>query len=172
MRVDAPLEEAEALGRNRTGRPHFAELMVRKGYAASVRDAFDRYLGESAAAYVPRRTPPFSEVAARIEAAGGISVVAHPYRLGRKEGADPETLIEEMAGQGLRGIEAYYSEHDQDQVRRFLGLAHRLGLAVSGGSDFHGSAKPGIALGAGPGGLLTVPREVLESLREHASRKP
>ena len=79
--MDIQLEEAEALGRSMTGRPHFARVMVRKGYSRDIRDAFDRYLDESAIGYVDRDEPMFDDAVRRVEAAGGIASLAHPIRL-------------------------------------------------------------------------------------------
>ncbi len=168
--LDGKLEEAEALGRTLTGRPHFARVLVQKGYVTSIPQAFDQFLDESARAYVPRREPSFADAVGRISAAGGLPVLAHPFRLA-KSGPDRfDILIREMIEQGLRGIEAYHSDHTPAVVRRFLGLASAYGLAVTGGSDFHGETKPGVALGKGRDGNLAVPREVLDRLRDSNSR--
>ena len=160
------LEEAQALGRTLTGRPHFARVLVEKGYAASIADAFTQYLDESACAYVPRREPFFAEAIATITASGGLPVLAHPYKLAGSCSARLEDLIADFVAQGLRGIEAYHSEHSPAGVAQYLAVAEAHGLVVTGGSDFHGEAKPGVELGRGKGGSLHVPRDVLQRLRE------
>jgi hypothetical protein len=154
------LEEAEELGRGMTGRPHFAQLLLRKGYVSSIRQAFDDYLDESAIAYVPRREPQFAEVVRRIAAAGGVSSLAHPLRL---PGGAADALPE-LCAAGLQAIEAYHSDHGPEETARYLRLAQRYGLKVTGGSDFHGDIKPEVRLGAGCAGNLRVPPEVLEGL--------
>src|SRR6185312_10691884 len=78
---DITLEEAEGRGRGMTGRPHFAQILVEKGYVANIRQAFDDYLDEAATGYVYRREPPFAEAVARIREAGGIASLAHPVRV-------------------------------------------------------------------------------------------
>jgi predicted metal-dependent phosphoesterase TrpH len=157
---DIQLEEAEALGRGMTGRPHFAQVMVRKGYAANLRKAFDDYLDESAIAYVYRREPQFAESIKRIREAGGMSSLAHPARLRR----DAASLVPELCAAGLDAIEAYHSDHSPEETAAFLDLARRHGLKVTGGSDFHGDVKPEVELGTGHGGNLNVPPEVLHDL--------
>ena len=168
--LDVRVEEAEAHGRTLTGRPHFAKVLVKKGYVSSIQEAFDQFLDESAKAYVQRREPLFADAVERISAAGGLPVVAHPFRLAREKPERLDRLIREMVEQGLRGIEVYHSEHTPADVGRFLGLAAAYGLAITGGSDFHGEAKPGVELGTGSKGNLALPREVLDRLRDSGAR--
>jgi len=158
---DIRVEEAEALGRGMTGRPHFARIMVEKGYVANIRQAFDDYLDESAKGYVYRREPAFAEGVSRVRAAGGIASLAHPVRLVE----DVTALLPELCDAGLNAIEAYHSDHTPADTVLFLDLARRHGLKVTGGSDFHGAFKPEAKLGTGRDGNLNVPREVLEQLR-------
>jgi 3',5'-nucleoside bisphosphate phosphatase len=158
---DITLEEAEARGRGMTGRPHFAQIMVEKGYVSSFRQAFDEYLDESAKAYVYRREPQFGEAVERIRAAGGVSSLAHPIRVN----GDVPALLPELCEAGLKAIEAYHSDHGPQETCMYLELARKHGLLVTGGSDFHGAIKPEIRLGTGYNGNLQVPREVLEKLR-------
>ncbi len=158
---DITLEEAEARGRGMTGRPHFAQILVEKGYVASFRQAFDEYLDESAKAYVYRREPQFGEAVQRIRAAGGVSSLAHPIRVK----GDVAALLPELCEAGLNAIEAYHSDHGPQETCMYLELARKYGLLVTGGSDFHGDIKPEIRLGTGYNGNLRVPREVLENLR-------
>jgi predicted metal-dependent phosphoesterase TrpH len=134
--VPVELEEVlELAGPGVIGRPHVAEAMVRAGLVADFDDAFERYLGTQAPAYVPR--PAFSpgEAIALIHGADGVSVLAHP-------GSQmPDSLIERLRDFGLRGIEVWHPQHGGTTVRRFLALAHRLGLLTTGGSDFHGEHR-------------------------------
>lgn len=158
---DIRLEEAEARGRGMTGRPHFARIMVEKGYVANIRQAFDDYLDESAKGYVYRREPQFAEGVSRIRAAGGIASLAHPVRIG----GDVTASLPELCAAGLDAIEAYHSDHAPRETELYLDLARRYGLKVTGGSDFHGAFKPEVMLGTGHHGNLSIPREVLEPLR-------
>jgi hypothetical protein len=168
--VDIRLEEVEAIGRVLTGRPHFARVLVGKGYAATVQDAFDRYLDESANAYVPRDEPSTGDAIARLRAGGAVPVLAHPFRLAKGNAHREQELIGEFRDAGMEGLEAYHSDHSAADTSRFLALAHRFGLVTTGGSDFHGEAKAGVRLGTGRSGNLAVPRVVLDHLRERASR--
>ena len=161
---DITLEEAEARGRGMTGRPHFAQLMVEKGYVRSIREAFDEYLDESAKGYVHRIEPQFAEGVARIRDAGGIASLAHPVRVR----ADIAVLLPELCEAGMNAIEAYHSDHESHDTELYLELAKRYGLMVTGGSDFHGAVKPGVSLGTGYKGNLSIPADLVERLRQHA----
>lgn len=164
---DITLEEAEARGRGMTGRPHFAQLMVEKGYVANQRQAFDEYLDESAKGYVWRREPQFAEGVARIREAGGIASLAHPVRVN----GDVPALMPELCDAGLNALEAYHSDHGPRETEMYVGLARHYGLLVTGGSDFHGAMKPEVKLGTGCEGNLRVPDSLLQDLRRaHAAR--
>jgi predicted metal-dependent phosphoesterase TrpH len=160
--LDVTLEEAEARGRGMTGRPHFAQIMVEKGYVANFRQAFDEYLDESKKGYVYRREPRFDEGVAKIREAGGVASLAHPARVK----GDVPALLPELCAAGLDAIEAYHSDHSPRETELYLGLARRYGLKVTGGSDFHGDLKPEVRLGSGCDGNLNIPREVLDQLRQ------
>jgi len=151
--LDAVLEFA---GPGVVGRPHVAQAMVRAGLVADFDDAFDRYLGSQAPAYVPR--PAFSpaEAIALIHAADGVSVLAHPGP------QMPDSVIERLKGEGLRGLEVWHPQHGNATVRRFQALAERLGLLTTGGSDFHGEHR---SLDLGD---LPVPVSVLDPLKRAA----
>jgi predicted metal-dependent phosphoesterase TrpH len=158
---DITLEEAEARGRGMTGRPHFAQIMVEKGYVSNLRQAFDDYLDESAKGYVWRREPTFAEGVARIRQGGGIASLAHPIRVN----GDVPALMPELCDAGLNALEAYHSDHTPADTEMYLGLAHRYGLLVTGGSDFHGVVKPDVELGTGCNGNLKIPDDILDQLR-------
>jgi len=164
MGIDIRLEEVEALGRNMAGRPHFARLMVQKGYCATTRDAFDNYLDESASAYVDRDEPSLDEGIGRIRDGGGISSLAHPVRLGKRDHHEEEESIAAMAAAGLQAIEVFHSDHSRADQERYLALARKYGLKITGGSDFHGDNKPNVLLGRGINGNLQVPNAVLDAL--------
>jgi predicted metal-dependent phosphoesterase TrpH len=162
--VDVRIEEVEALGGNMAGRPHFARLMVRKGYCASTREAFDRYLDEAAQAYVYREEPLLGEGIQRIRDGGGISSLAHPIRLGKRDPVEEEQLIVSMCDAGLQAIEVFHSDHRSDDAERYLAIARKYGLKVTGGSDFHGDNKPNVMLGRGVDGNLEIPTSLLDEL--------
>ena len=158
---DVTLEEAEARGRGMTGRPHFAQIMVEKGYVPNLRAAFDDYLDESAKGYVYRREPRFDEGVERIRNAGGIASLAHPVRV---HGNVPE-MLPSLCDMGMNAIEAYHSDHSPHDTELYLDLARRYDLLVTGGSDFHGEVKPGVHLGSGANGNLQIPPDLLDRLR-------
>ena len=160
---DITIEEAEARGRGMTGRPHFAQIMVEKGYVRGFREAFDEYLDESAKGYVFRREPQFAESVERIRGAGGIASLAHPIRVNGNVAA----LMPELRDSGMNAIEAYHSDHDAVHTEMYLALAKEYGLLVTGGSDFHGDIKPGVVLGTGYEGNLHMPDDLLDRLRGH-----
>jgi hypothetical protein len=157
---DITLEEVQARGRGLTARPHFAQVMLEKGYVSTLQQAFDEYLDESAKGYVYRREPQFVEGVQRIRAGGGIASLAHPVRVR----GDLPALLPALCDAGLNAIEVYHSDHSPQQTEFYRSLAERHGLLITGGSDFHGSAKPGIMLGAGRGNLQ-IPYHLLENLR-------
>ncbi len=166
MGVEIELSEVERIGRTLTGRPHFARVLVQKRYAANSEEAFRKYLGESAPAYVERQGPHVAMGIQQIIAAGGLAVLAHPVRLGVRDPDAEAALIGELRDAGLGGIEVYHSDHQPSDVERYARIAKKYALAVSGGSDFHGDAKPRVALGTGVNGQLNIPRSVLDKLRK------
>ena len=163
--VDIKLEDVEKKGRTLTARPHFARVLVEKGYVKDLQEAFDVYLDESAKGYVQRQDVPISEAIERIAQAGGVSSLAHPVRIVRNDWEKLAEYVGDFASMGLRAIEVYHSDHSPENVAYYQRLADRFGLAVTGGSDFHGGNKPSISLGTGHRGNLCVPDELLEELR-------
>jgi 3',5'-nucleoside bisphosphate phosphatase len=141
------------------GRPWIARALIAAGHVATTSEAFDRWLSNGRPAFVPRVGPTPEEVLRQIHDAKGIASLAHPGLLGRDE------LIPGLAGAGLDALEAYHSKHRPDDLLRYLMAADRLGLAISGGSDYHADPSPGAA-GLGS---VALPRELYENLK---ARKP
>jgi 3',5'-nucleoside bisphosphate phosphatase len=145
------------------GRPLLARALVRAGHVRSPREAFDLYLAENGAAWVPRRAPSPEQVVDLIHRVGGVAALAHPGMIGHDEWIPP------MASAGLDAIEVYYIEHSPEMTVHYRVLAERLGLAMSGGSDYHGDPSHGPAR---PGSVsLPEPayaglKQRLESLRQ------
>jgi predicted metal-dependent phosphoesterase TrpH len=129
--VAALVDGAAAAGRS-IGRPALADALVAAGHAVDRHDAFARWLGAGAPAFVERRGPSLGEVVDAIRRAGGLASLAHPGLLGLDE------RIPEFAARGLDAIEARHRDHDQAAEARYRRIAAELHLAVSGGSDFHG----------------------------------
>jgi predicted metal-dependent phosphoesterase TrpH len=164
MGINITMAEVQQRGKKVAGRPHFAQLLVEKNYAASIQDAFDKYLGEAGACFVSRDEPPFEEAVERIVAAGGVPSLAHPARISR-EHAVIEEYVREMTAAGLRAIEIYHSDHSPGDVSLYRSLADAFALAMTGGSDFHGSNKPDIRLGTGRNGNVQIDVSMLQQLR-------
>jgi len=157
--VDVTLSRVRELaGRGSPGRPHVARAVVESGHAASISDAFARYLGPGAPGYVERYRVTPRQAINLIKNAGGVAVLAHPGLIG------DENIVFRLARAGLDGIEAYYPEHSPAQRRRLVELAGHLGMVVTGGSDAHG---PGSESSAGLG-EVTVPYEAVETLKRRA----
>lgn len=154
MPLDRSAVEEKAAGV--IGRPHFARAMVEAGYVADTREAFDRFLDTEDFQRIDRPKPHPKEAIDRIRQAGGTAVLAHPVQL-KLGDRTLRSLLEELKGYGLAGVECYYSTHTPEQTARYLALAEELGLLVSAGSDFHGEqVKAGIAIGTGKDGSLRV----------------
>jgi len=153
-------------GSDLVGRPHFANLFLRKGYVNSYQEAFDKYLKKGAPLYMNKKRFEPDKAIELIHKAGGIAVMAHPYQT-KLEGAALENLVKELVSYGLDGIEVFYSQHTPEQVRQYKDFAAKYGLIATAGSDFHGANKPDIPLG------MSVPEEeiadFLTYVREKAS---
>jgi predicted metal-dependent phosphoesterase TrpH len=167
--VDITLAEVETMGRTLTGRPHFARVLVDKGYAKDIQSAFDLYLDESARGFVQRQEVPIEEALERILASGGVPSLAHPVRVAKNNWEKLAAYVDDLAGLGLRAIEVYHSDHSPENVFYYGSLAERFHLGVTGGSDFHGGNKPLISLGTGKRNNLHVPDALLENLKTLAA---
>lgn len=164
------LAEVSKLGGKLTGRPHFAEFLLRKGYVKTRQEAFDLYLADTAQAAVERDEPGLLESIGVVGRSFGLPVLAHPVRL--PLGDEPEALrvlLEALCGAGLQGLEVWHSEHSPAQQTLYEDLARSFGLIATGGSDFHGSHKPSITLGSGINGNICIPKARLDSMRAAAS---
>ncbi|HSV75199.1 MAG TPA: PHP domain-containing protein [Chthonomonadales bacterium] len=155
---------AEAAG-EQIGRPHMALALVRKGVVATVQEAFDRFLDRDGPAHVSRRRLPLADSVAMIRDSGGVPVVAHPHTL-QPPGGDWEAELRRLRSMGIDGLECYYSRYTPDDAQRYLALARAVALLVTGGSDFHGTPKPGVRLGGVDAGL-PAPDALLHALMAH-----
>ena len=138
------------------GRPQIADALVASGVVRDRREAFDTLLGDERPAFVPRQGSTPAGVIAAVRAAGGIVSLAHPGLLGMDD------LIPSLAAQGLSALEVRHSDHDAPTEQHYRDLAARYGLAVSGGSDFHGEGL-GRTATIGTLGLTLAEFELLEA---------
>ena len=140
-------EILHASGGGQVGRPHFAQVLLRKGYVNTVQEAFDRYLGKGAPAYVNKFRFEPEEAMGLIREAGGIPVLAHPFTLHIPSPHQLDALLGELVRFGLMGIEIFYPEHTKDQISLYKGLAQKHDLLVTGGSDYHGIEADKVEIG-------------------------
>jgi predicted metal-dependent phosphoesterase TrpH len=111
--------------------------LLNRKVVSSFEEAFQRFLGKGCPAYVPKTRLPSKESIDLIHAAGGLAILAHPIQL-KLEGEKLEALVKSLRDQGLDGLEVFHSDHDAKHEAIFSDLAKRLGLRISGGSDYHG----------------------------------
>jgi predicted metal-dependent phosphoesterase TrpH len=139
----------EIAGSGTIGRPHIAQAMIERGYAATIKEAFNKYLARGRPAYVPRYRLLPDEAIGMIKRAGGFPVLAHPGLI-RSRG-----VVDEIIKMGIGGLEVFYPEHTDVQIREMQELAAKYGLVITGGSDFHGTESTRNQLGcAGLDSLL------------------
>jgi len=168
--VDITIDDVAAVAQGEVvARPHFARVIVDRGAAASLYEAYERFIGDQAPAYRDRERLPVPRCFEVIHQAGGVAILAHPHDLGLKN-RELELLVRELKEQGLDGLETCYSGYPPTQIEGYRRLARRHGLLESGGSDFHGANNPGLKLGIGPG-KLHVPDALLPPLREAIARR-
>ena len=155
-------EVQEASGGGQVGRPHFAQVLVRKGYVRNFQEAFDRFLKKGASAYVEKFRFTSTEALHFIREARGIAVLAHPNTLGLKGYSELENLLLQLVGEGLKGIEVYYPEHSSSEIAQYKTLAQRHGLVTTGGTDYHGIEGTDLDIGVGRGEMRLPYSIVLE----------
>jgi hypothetical protein len=153
--VDALLEDAVTRPDRAVGRPALARALVDAGHAASIADAFDRFLALGRPAFVPRTGHTPGEVVVVIQRAGGVASMAHP-------GATREPVVlASLVEEGIDAVEVYHPDHPPDAERELRALATARGLLMTGGSDFHGEdgrdRQPG---------CVALPQADLERLRD------
>ena len=160
-------EVFEKAGGTGIGRPHFAAVLVDHGVVSDANEAFDRYLGRGRPGYVKKSRVLIGEVIDLARRSGALTSVAHPWSLGL-ERHDLDAQLATWAEVGLVGCESYYSRYSGELRGELVKISRRHGLVPTGGSDFHGTYRPGVEVGRGIGDLA-VPDEALEELR---ARRP
>lgn len=158
--LDVTMEDVLAMaGKAPLGRPHAAMTLVKKGYASSVKNAFDRYLGDGRPCCVPRQRMSFRLAVDWIHECGGKAVVAHPVLIRTERRMLTQTLSG-LLSEGADGIEAFHSAHTAADAREMESFARRAGALVTGGSDFHGHNKS-VQMEDGLGGWTTRAEDYL-----------
>lgn len=146
---------------NSYGRPHFAQIIVNKGFANNLNEAFQKYLIPGKPGFVPRFKLPSKNAVDIIHKAGGLAVLAHPGLIKNQE------LIKDILKLPFDGIEVYHSKHISNMVREYYRLAKDNNLLITGGSDCHESdtsKKPFI-------GTVKIPYEYVEQLKKKGSER-
>lgn len=160
--VEAILRPALEDSRKSAGRPWIARALVAAGQVATTDEAFDRWLAGGRPAFVPRAGASPSDVIARVHRARGICSLAHPALM---KLAEESEWIGALVADGLDAIETYHSEHDGAATARYLAMASAMGVAVSGGSDYHGDPSHG----PDHPGAVTLPRDAYDELVRRAT---
>ncbi|MBQ7950792.1 MAG: PHP domain-containing protein [Clostridia bacterium] len=145
------------------GRAHFAKILCDKGYVASVKEGFQKYLGHGRPAHVNEERLEPEEAISLIRQVGGVPVLAHMHYL-KLELPELKQLLIRLKQAGLMGAEAIYTEYTPEQTREYTNLIEELSLLKSGGSDFHGAMKPQITLSRHN---LNVPYSFLKEIKKH-----
>jgi hypothetical protein len=161
--IRVSLDTVEEIARGGAlGRPHVAEALLQGGFVETFNEAFQRFLGAHAPAYVAKAVVRLEEASKVVREAGGVTVLAHPGTLNR------DHLIPGWARRGLDGIEVWHSKHDASDIARYQSYAKLHGLLMTGGSDYHGERTPSVTVGSVP-----VPETVLAPLDEaFRARRP
>ena len=163
--IDIELADVErAADGGALGRPHVARVLIEQGASVDMNQAFARYLGRGRPAYVEKPLPSLEQVTRLVHEVGGVAVAAHLGDHGT------EAQIRQFQAQGLDGLEVRHPSHSPGNERRLTAIAERLGLAISGGSDWHGDAELGDS--HAPLGGLEIPLEWLEQLERRRPAVP
>lgn len=155
-------EVQEISGGGSVGRPHIAQALMKHGYVNSIDQAFKQYLAAGGKAYEPKKVLGAADAISLLKKEQATVMLAHPFQYALGMDVLAEELIK-LKDLGLDGLEAYYNDHSPSKVQALAKLAAKLDLQISGGSDFHGDAKPAISLGTGRGSMH-IPESVLETL--------
>jgi len=138
------------------GRPHIAKALVEKDYFSTIADVFTTLLYKNGPAYVPHYKLTPIQVIQLIKKAGGVPVLAHPGLVGNDD------IVLDIIHSGILGLEVYHPKHNEQQIQKYLELANKHQLAITGGSDFH--AIP--ARFPPELGIFTIPANLISQLQK------
>ncbi|MDR4499712.1 MAG: transcription antitermination factor NusB [Candidatus Scalindua sp.] len=160
LKIDVDPQEVFAVAaKGVPGRAHVADVLCRKGYCSNMQESFNTYLADNGPAHVPKVVLSLENAIELVISSGGVPVFSHPGATKRDD------LIPKMIQYGLQGIEAYYPSHQPDTVKRYIRLAKKYDLVITGGSDFHGERKPEVTLGC-----ITIDDRLVEKIAERCDR--
>ncbi len=146
----------DIVGNGSPGRLHVAEELYQSGYTKNIYDSFYTYLGNNKPAYVKKQTLDCKKTIELIVGAGGVPVLAHPYKMNN------DAIISDLVDIGLQGIEVYYPSNEPVRAKYKM-LADKYGMVVTGGSDYHGRRRPDVCVGT-----MTIGMELVEKLKERS----
>lgn len=146
------------------GRPHVADALVAAGVVFSREQAFAALIGEGMPGHVRKPAPALLRAIATVADAGAAPVLAHPWGRGSRAALD-EAALDELSAGGLAGLEVDHGDHDEDDREKLRAIARDLGLVATGGSDYHGAGKAGVALG-----MNSTSPQAYEALRVRRGR--
>ncbi|SCA63423.1 5'-3' exoribonuclease [Chlamydiales bacterium SCGC AG-110-M15] len=150
------VEESESEGQRSWGRAHIAQVMLEKGFVTSIKQAFDVYIGDKSRCYIGAQYPSVEEAIKLIHDSGGLAVLAHPHFIKR------DRIVREVLEMNFDGLECFYARIPREQEEKWCRIAEKKSWIATGGSDFHGSVKPHIFLGAS-----WVNEEIFQKLHQH-----
>jgi predicted metal-dependent phosphoesterase TrpH len=159
----------KASGGGQVGRPHFAQVLLERGYVRSIQEAFERFLKKGAPAYHDKFRFKAEEAIHFIQEANGVTVIGHPNTLGASGTSELDALLSQLVKEGLKGIEVYYPEHSPAEVATYKFLAEKYGLVMTGGTDYHGIEGNGLEVGVGRGNMK-LPYSIVEALKAARNR--
>jgi predicted metal-dependent phosphoesterase TrpH len=159
----------KASGGGQVGRPHFAQVLLERGYVRSIQEAFERFLKKGAPAYHDKFRFKAEEAIHFIQEASGVAVIGHPNTLGANGTSELDALLSQLVKEGLKGIEIYYPEHSPAEVATYKFLAEKYGLVMTGGTDYHGIEGNGLEVGVGRGNMK-LPYSIVEALKAARNR--
>lgn len=169
LNVAITLDEVEDIaGGEVIARPHIAQVLMKKGYVSSIKAAFDKYLAPGGLAFFDKEVFTSREAIGMIHYSGGVAVLAHPMQLKATNHAQLRQIVKDLVDIGLDGIEIIHSDHDASAVALMSSFANDFHLLKTGGSDFHGTRKPGVELGLANG--RRVPREWFDAIALRVKR--
>lgn len=163
--IDISEEEFfEFSGPGSVGRLHIAQFLSKKGYVASIEEAFRKYIGNRGCCYVKKFKLSPEEAVAMIKKVGGVAILAHPKTIYIKD-RSLDDIIKVLVKDGIQGIEVYYYSHTSSDEDRLKELAERYNLLISGGSDCHGLGKKEVLIGS-----VKIPYEFVEKIKQTSSK--
>lgn len=155
-------EVVELAGSEEFNRAHVARVLFKKGIVGSVQEAFDTLLKKGNGFYIPAKRITSAAAIRFIKTYEATAIIAHPYLSLKPD--EVREFLPQAKEAGLDAIETHYTTYDEETTKLAIAVAEEFGLKQSGGSDFHGEAKPDIDLGVGRGNLR-VPYQFYEDMR-------